>query len=232
MANAALVVEDIAATTPVSSRPVPAGAPAAEPDKVEANGLELRNDAISCLTRWDVRFVRRFAAAPSQSGALDPVGRYYAFIDGPDVVSWRRLTDDQVVHRWHCEGNICMSLAVSPNGRYVYTYCKDARQRLKLYCYVWDSITGSLVLQRPIFSWDRAFRPDGKVLALPEADGSVTMCDLANRRNLSSLRPEFRPQNLAFPLALKILPDLPSGPDKKSAQAQRGAEIETANDNH
>ena len=151
MANAALVVEDIAATTPVSSRPVPAAAPAAEPDKVEANGLML-NDAISCLTRWDVRFVRRFAAAPSQSGALDPVGRYYAFIDGPDVVLWRRLTDDQVVHRWHCEGNIRMSLAVSPNGRYVYTYCKDARQRLKLYCYVWDSITGSLVLQRPIFS--------------------------------------------------------------------------------
>jgi len=171
-------------------------------DQLEAHRLELRNDAIASLTLWDVRPAKRLLSVPGHPQPwvawFDPLGQHYASTDGPNVVSWRRLADDQVVHRWQWEGIRCNRLDVSTDGRYVAAFCLGDPPRAKYVCRAWDSVTGSMVLERPVLTWNHAFRPDGKVLALVEADGSIALCDLASGRNLPPLPAGPRPVNLRF----------------------------------
>jgi serine/threonine protein kinase/WD40 repeat protein len=156
-----------------------------ELNQLEANRPELRDDAIATLALWDVRPIKHLPSAPGQPHpCLDPLGEYYAAVDAPTAVSWRRLADDQVVHRWQWDGLRCDIVDVSPDGRYVAAFCQDDRE--KEVCRVWDSGTGSLVFQRPIRGRGHAFRPDGKVLALDQGD-SITLCDLGTGRDLPPL---------------------------------------------
>jgi serine/threonine protein kinase/WD40 repeat protein len=164
-------------------------------DQLEAHRLGLRNDAIACLTLWDVRSVKQFPREPRN---FDPLGQHYASADGPNVVSWRRQADDQVVHRWPWQGLPCTSLYVSPDGRYVAAVCLHNREHEKEVCRVWDTVTGALVLQHPTSYWHHAFRPDGKVLALAQAEGSVTLSDLTTGRDLIPVPAGPRVRNLRF----------------------------------
>jgi serine/threonine protein kinase/WD40 repeat protein len=162
--------------------------------QLEDHRLGLRNDTIAALTLWDVRLVKRHSPQP---GCPSPVldRKYYATADGPSVVCWRRCVDDKIVHRWQWAGLPCLFMDISPDGRYVAAFCGDTRQCDKNAWRVWDSETGSLVLERATPNWSHAFRPDGKVLAMIQADGSVALCDLESGRDL---------------------PPLPAGPDVKS----------------
>jgi serine/threonine protein kinase/WD40 repeat protein len=147
--------------------------------------LELRNDAIASLVVWDVRPVGHLAVPPHLPGpGIDPLGEHYASADAPNVVSWRRRADDEVIHRWPWEGLPCVGLAVSPDGRYVCAFCGDEGRPKKLACRAWDSVTGRQVLHRPVASGEFAFGAGGKVLALVQADGSVALCDLGGGRDL------------------------------------------------
>jgi serine/threonine protein kinase/WD40 repeat protein len=168
-------------------------------DQLEAHRLRLRNDAIACLTLWDVRPVKQLPREPSNLAhpCFDPLGQHYASADGPNVVSWRRQADDRVVHRWQWQGLPGSSLYVSPDGRYVAALCLHHREHQKKVCRVWDSVTGSLVLQRPA-PVCHAFRPDGKVLALAQADGSITLSDLGTGGELPPLPAGPRVRNSRF----------------------------------
>jgi WD40 repeat protein/serine/threonine protein kinase len=167
-------------------------------DQLEAHRRELRDDAIAALTLWDVRAVKRLPAAPRLPfPGVDPLRQHYAGAEAPNVVSWRRLADDRVVHRWRWEGNPLIFLEVSPDGRYVFALCDDRRSDQPV-ARVWDSVTGQQVLYRRISRWEHDFRPDGKVLALVGADGSVDLCDLATGRDLPPVPVGPRPINLRF----------------------------------
>jgi serine/threonine protein kinase/WD40 repeat protein len=168
-------------------------------DQLEAKRPELRDDAIAAFTLWDVRPVRHLAVAPGLPWpAVDPLGQHYASADAPNVVSWRRLADDQVVRRWQWEGSRCVELDVSPDGRYVFAGCHDGPRGEKPVARVWDSVTGQQVLYRPIASGDHDFRPDGKVLALVRADGSVALCELGTGRDLPLVPAGPMPKGLRF----------------------------------
>jgi serine/threonine protein kinase/WD40 repeat protein len=168
-------------------------------EQLQANRAELRDDALASLTLWDVRPVKRLAAPRIPWPAVDPLGQHYATADAPNVISWRRRTDDQVVHRWQWEGGPCFLLDISPDGRYLLALCSDDRQREKGVCRVWDSGTGQLVLERPIsHGHGHAFRPDGKVLALMQPDGSVALCELGTGRDLPPVPAGPGAENLAF----------------------------------
>jgi serine/threonine protein kinase/WD40 repeat protein len=176
-------------------------------DQLEAHRLELRDDAIASLTLWDVRAVKRHSAAPRLAlPRVDPLGDHYAFADAPNVVSWRRLADDQVIHRWQWEGPPCFFLEVSPDGRYVFALCRDDRRREEGACRVWDAVTGRLVLEHLIsHRCGHAFRPGDKVLALAQADGSVALADLGTGRDLPALPAGPMPERLCFHPSGKFL---------------------------
>src|SRR5262249_50991384 len=90
-------------------------------------------------------------------------------------------------------------LNVSPDARYVAALCLDDVSPAKAVCRVWDSVTGRLVLERPAsHRCGNDFRPDGKVLALAQADGSVALCDLGTGRELPPLPAGPMPENLRF----------------------------------
>jgi serine/threonine protein kinase/WD40 repeat protein len=168
--------------------------------QLEAHRLDLRNDAIASLTLWDVRPVKRISSPPCPSHpSVDPLGQHYPTAEAPNVVSWRRLADDQVVHRWRWEGSRCVHLNVSPDARFVAALCLDDVSPAKAVCRVWDSVTGRQVLERPAcHRCGNDFRPDGKVLALAQADGSIALCDLGTGRELPPLPAGPLPVNLRF----------------------------------
>jgi serine/threonine protein kinase/WD40 repeat protein len=167
-------------------------------DQLEAQRLELRNDAIASATLWDVRPVKQLASVPGlPPPAVDRLGRHYACIDAPNLLSWRRRTDDQVVRRWQLEGSCLVGQGISPDGRYIWADCHDGPRGEKPVARVWDSVTGQLVLQRPV-SLAPSFRPDGKVVALPQADGSITLSDLTTGRDLVPVPAGPKVRNLRF----------------------------------
>jgi serine/threonine protein kinase/WD40 repeat protein len=161
---------------------------------------ELRDDVLACLTLWDVRAVSRLPVATLRPlPAVDPLGRYCAAAEAANVVSWQRLTDGEVVHRWQWERSHCIYLTVSPDGHYVAALCLDDQRPEEAVCRVWDSGTGRPVLERPA-SWrcGHDFRRDGKVLALAQADGSVALYDLGTGRDLPPLPAGPMPERLRF----------------------------------
>jgi serine/threonine protein kinase/WD40 repeat protein len=168
--------------------------------ELEAHRDELRDDALACLTLWDVRPVSRLPVAPLRPlPAVDPLGQYCAAAEAANVVCWRSLADGQVVHRWPWEGSHCVYLKVSPDGRHVAALCLDDQSPEKAVCRVWDSGTGRRVLERPA-SWrcGHDFRRDGQVLALAQADGSIALCDLGTGRDLPPLPAGAMPERLRF----------------------------------
>ena len=167
--------------------------------QLEASRAELRDDAIASLTLWDVRPVKRLAGAPGlPAPAIDPLGRYYASVDAPNLISWRRLADDQVIRRWQLEGGIFVGHEISPDGRYIWGDCHDGPRGETPVARVWDSGSGELVLQRPIHGGAHAFRPDSQILALEKADESIALCDLSTGRDLPPLPARPRPDGLRF----------------------------------
>jgi serine/threonine protein kinase len=168
-------------------------------DQLDDHRLALRNDAIASLTLWDVRPGKHLSQVPSlPPPVVDPLGHHYVSVDAPTVVSWRRLADDQVVHRWQWQGSHCLFADISPDGRYVYCFCHDDPQGKKPVVRVWNSTTGKLVLQRPQPFWDHAIGPGRTVLALGQADGSITLSDLGAGRDLPPLPAGPRPGSLCF----------------------------------
>jgi serine/threonine protein kinase/WD40 repeat protein len=167
--------------------------------QLEAKRAELRDDAIASLTLWDVRPVGHLPSKPGlATSRVDPLGQSYAYAEGRNVVSWRRVADDEVIHRWQWERLRCNYLEVSPDGRYLYAaFCSDEKHAQQV-CRVWNVETGQEVLCRPSASMEHAFRPDGQVVALIQADGSVALCELGTGRRLSSLPAGRKPHCLRF----------------------------------
>jgi serine/threonine protein kinase/WD40 repeat protein len=166
-------------------------------DQLERHRLDLRNDALASLTLWDVRPVKRFPA--SAMYWADPLGEHYPLADAPNVVTWRRLADDQVVRRWQWEGSPCFFLDVSPDSRYVLAICREDRDRGDGICRVWESSTGRVALEHPISeTCGHAFRPHSQVLALAQTDGSIALCDLLTAGETQAVPPGPLPGGLCF----------------------------------
>jgi serine/threonine protein kinase/WD40 repeat protein len=167
-------------------------------DLLERHRLDLRNDAIACLSLWDVREVTR-RPLPVAGAAFDSACRHYACCDEPGVVTVRRVEDDRVVRRWSWEGGPCAYLGFGPDDRFLAALCHDGA-RGEAVCRVWDMPAGQLVLERPTSRHpaEPAFRPDGRLLALPQVDGSIALYDLGERRDLPPLPPGPVPERLRF----------------------------------
>jgi serine/threonine protein kinase/WD40 repeat protein len=159
-------------------------------DSLESYKIELRNDAIACLSRWDVRPVKRWPmpGPPLCHCSFDSLCSEYVSCAAPDTITWRRVEDNQVLRHWRREATPCAGLFVSPDDRFLVALSGENTPREKMICRLWDSATGRLVLERTVGPrWGHAFGPGGKVLALARADGSIAFHDLGAGRDLPPL---------------------------------------------
>jgi WD40 repeat protein/serine/threonine protein kinase len=168
-------------------------------DLLEPGKLELRNEAIACLSLPDVREVRRRSLAVGRWVAFDSTCRHYAHGDEPGTLTVRRVEDGQVVRRWQWEGNRYGWHTFSPDDRFLVAFCDDGVGRGQALCRVWDMADGEMVLERTVSARSQpAFRPDGKVLALAQGDGSLVLYGLIEGRDLLTLPPGPEPDRVCF----------------------------------
>ena len=167
--------------------------------QLEANRDELRDDAIASLTLWDVRAVGRLSATPGLAKpGVDPLA---GITRSPRARTWSPGGASRITRSSAAGNGKGSPVGFSRSARtagYVYAFCSDGRIAISQACRVWDSVTGQEVLHHPTASQEHAFRPDGKVLALVQADGSVALCDLGTGRDLPPLPAGRMPQCLRF----------------------------------
>jgi WD40 repeat protein len=168
-------------------------------DLLEPRKLDLRNDAIACLSLSDLREVTRRPLPAGRWVAFDSLCRRYAQSDEPGTLTLRRVEDGQVVRRWRWKGGGYGRHTFGPEDRFLVALCDADVGRGQALCRVWDMADGQLVLERKVSARSQpAFRPDGKVLALAQADGSLALYDLVGRRDLLSLPPGPQPDRVCF----------------------------------
>jgi serine/threonine protein kinase/WD40 repeat protein len=163
--------------------------------------FELRNEAIACLGLPDVREVARRRLPVSRGVAFDSSCRHFAYPEGPGDMTVRRLEDGQVVRRFRWKGGMNRGCGFSPDDRFLAVQCREDGDldRDPAICRVWDMADGRLVLERPMAALSGpSFRQDGKVLALPQPDGSVSLYDLSERQDLPPLPPGPLPAPVLF----------------------------------
>jgi WD40 repeat protein len=152
--------------------------------------LELRNEAIACLTLCDLRLDEQWSL-PEYQGyglAIDPRLERYAFSDGEGNILVRRTGDHQEIARLEGigAGHHAYQLRFSPDGKYLAALHHDHWKWR-----VWDLSRNELLIR-----WACAggldFTPDGRGVALAREDGSIRFLDLTSgaevRRFASGLR--------------------------------------------
>jgi WD40 repeat protein len=166
---------------------------------LEPRKLELRNEAIACLSLPDLR---KIASGPDPRGrwtAFDSTCHHYAHNEGPGILTVRRVEDGAVVHRWQWKGDRCYGITFGFDDRLLVAFCDDDVGRDQFRCRVWSMADGQLVLEREVWARSElAFRLDGKVLALTRADGSLALYDLVERRDFPPLPPGPLPEHVRF----------------------------------
>ena len=137
----------------------------------EADFLELRNEAIACLTLADLRTAQEWNGWPTGSlqVSFDSALERYARIDRSGNVSVRRVSDDAELWSLTGLGSLEAWPTLSPDGRFLAV----ANNRFKL----WD-----LSAHEPILSegngYVSAFRPDSRQMALLQENSQVRLFDL------------------------------------------------------
>jgi WD40 repeat protein len=160
--------------------------------------LELRNEAVACLGLSDMRELTRRRREASRGFALDSTCRRYALNEASGLLTLRRLEDGEVVRRWPWKGGGCSWITFSSDDRYLVAFCDEEGGGQAL-CRVWNRADGEMVLERKVWARSQpAFRADSKVLALAQADGSLVLSDLVERRDLLSLPPGPKPDRVCF----------------------------------
>jgi WD40 repeat protein len=179
-------------------------------DQLDAQRLlEVRNEAIACLTLADLTPGKEWRADPAWSPpqAFGSRLQYYAVrsaVDGDPLnpklhrgeLSVRRVADDREVVRLPGFGVRVVDARFSPDGRFLAAhYEMGARHN-----YVWDLSRGAAVLKLPhgIHPECRlAFSPDSRRVALPQPDESIRIWELPTGAKWQDVQKDVAPNNTA-----------------------------------
>jgi tetratricopeptide (TPR) repeat protein/WD40 repeat protein len=143
--------------------------------------LELRNEAVACMTLVDLRLERPRDPLPSEGRALaiDAGFRRYARGDEPGTVTVYRVEDDQELFRLPGRFDLLRIpfLRFSSDGRFLALRHEGPPQ---MQIDVWDLDRRDLVRPRLVFAaaQELDFSPDSRRVAVGYLDGSVRLHDL------------------------------------------------------
>ncbi|HEV3256199.1 MAG TPA: protein kinase, partial [Gemmataceae bacterium] len=169
----------------------------------EQRTLELRNEAIVCLTLADLRPGKEWTRDPGWSWplAFDPTLQYYVARDDQGEVkpyvsqghlSVRRVGDGQEIARLPGFGTRVVAAQFSPNGRYLAAHYDTALyEGAQRHNYVWDLSRREAILKQSQGSYNSfpSFSPDSRLVALSRPDHSIRVYELPSGTKWKDLAP-------------------------------------------
>jgi WD40 repeat protein len=152
--------------------------------------LELRNEAIACLTLPDVRVERRLVGGSPWVGgglAFDAEFDRYASVSPKGTISIRKTADDQEQFSLAAPANPrWATVGFSPDGRYIAErYLGPETNRFL----VWDLSRRELVFSKLVTVRAMCYRPHSQELTVTEESGCIWSYDLGLHREVWHLRP-------------------------------------------
>jgi eukaryotic-like serine/threonine-protein kinase len=151
--------------------------------------LELRNEAIACLTLPDVRVERRITtASPTVPGSFsfDAACERYTCKAADGTISIRRIADDRELLSLPGPADAqWASLWLSPNGRYLAERYRGTKTNQFL---VWDLSQQRVVFSRFVAARHACFRPGSEECTVAEDGGSIWSYDLGLGREVWRLQ--------------------------------------------
>lgn len=137
--------------------------------------IQLRNEAIACLTLADLRLVQPGFAATKLKTGVDPDFKHYAVAQTDGTVQVRSIADDRLICELPSQTNAVVSIHYfSPDGRFLPVRYADGFVR------IWDLQRREVVVKvRPEYEMARLdFSSGCERLVIVEADRSVTVFEL------------------------------------------------------
>jgi WD40 repeat protein len=165
--------------------------------------LELRNEAIACMTLVDLRRTGSWnePAHPSTFGAFDATLARHACSDAQGNICVHRLDGRGAILR--LPGPKCPAWHVnfSPDGRFLVAKYHPPSKHVQMLFQVWDLRRGRVILRVPASDVDwRAFdfSSDSRLLAVGRRHGSISLYDLASGVEVKRLALDATPGSLSF----------------------------------
>jgi serine/threonine protein kinase/WD40 repeat protein/Tfp pilus assembly protein PilF len=161
--------------------------------------IELRNEAIACMTLPDLRVARQWQINGSGkvSMAFDaPLERYAKMDATQNAISVHRTRDDAELMRFSGFTLPRLDVRFSPNGQYLAVACGSQLPELR----VWDLNRNEVKLQPAEFRFRcMDFSPDDRSLAVAHREGGpIVIYDLASGSEMKTLPQGPLPWTVAF----------------------------------
>jgi serine/threonine protein kinase/WD40 repeat protein len=139
------------------------------------NRLDLRNEAVACLTLPDFRPLKQWARSPGNLFSFSPTLRSYATNDAQGELTIRDTSTDAVHSQLGTHGARLSAAITSEDARFLATSDMDGRAHL------WDLHTQ--IAQRLLFPRGAAlltFTPDSRSLVVRHNDGKLHFLSVTN----------------------------------------------------
>jgi WD40 repeat protein/tRNA A-37 threonylcarbamoyl transferase component Bud32 len=174
--------------------------------------VELRNEAIACMTLADLRLSRRWDRAAKDDGAdmsFDDALERYCRADKQGTIHVYAAEGDRLLLTLPAsggpdtspqrqQGSVSQCL-FSPGGRFLSARCEAGAMGESSH-FIWDLAVGEVVARTPPakLSWAIDFSLDGRRLAYALFDGTVVVCDLPSGKETHRLKGPTDPRCLRF----------------------------------
>jgi eukaryotic-like serine/threonine-protein kinase len=165
--------------------------------------LDLRNEAIACMTLPDLRFVKQWEASPADLNTIhfDTRLEHYAISDAQGNIAIRRVTDNEEIMRLPGPGDPAWVVQFSRDGKFLaarhHPVHKDS-----LDIYLWNLTNAETIRKGPIRlpgrTWDFSPDRDRLLIAAGQDDESIILFEAGSGTIVKRFPPRGAFYRLAF----------------------------------